>query len=171
MNLDENGVHGTFSNGSEELGHRIQIHKALESAFDSQFITCADGLIQKANDSAVSLLRCRKEFLIDKPLGLFVTPSCRRRFYETLTRLRLGTPYDQFETQMMRRGDEPRDVIGRVLLLDQNGSTNITPSYQWVLRDVTELNAIEAARVELLRKLVTAQEDEHPSTRHPIRCS
>jgi signal transduction histidine kinase len=160
MNPDENGVHGTFSNGSEELGHRVLIHRALEFAFDSQFITSADGLIQKANDSAVTLLRCRKEFLIEKPLGLFVVPGSRRRFYETLTRLRQGTPSDQFDTQMLRRGDEPRDVVARVLLLDQTGYTNGTPYFRWILRDVTEWNTAESARIELLRKLITVQEDE-----------
>ena len=72
--------------------HRIRYRWFFEFAPDCQLVTDFRGVILKANHAAAALLRCRKEFLIDKPLGLFVIAGLRARFYESLARLN-GSSY------------------------------------------------------------------------------
>jgi hypothetical protein len=77
---------------------------------DGQLVTDAKGVVLEANRAAAVILRCPKQFLVGKPLGLFVTAGGRHRFYECLTRLNGGVDYDEFETTVGRR-KERRDVM------------------------------------------------------------
>src|SRR4051794_6638685 len=83
----------------------------FESAPDGRLITDGQGLILTGNQAAIALLRCPKELLVGKPLGLFVAGGHRPRFYESLSRLWQGVSSDSFETRVSRRGEEPRDVL------------------------------------------------------------
>ena len=51
---------------------RLKYQEFFEFAPDCQLLTDSHGVIVEANHAAAALLDCRKEFLIDKPLGLFV---------------------------------------------------------------------------------------------------
>jgi len=139
---------------------RMRAQEEFEFAPDGQVVTDGHGLIQNANHAAAALLRCPKEFLAGKPLGLFVTEGHRPRFYECLSRLWRGTGSDAFETRVARRREPPRDVAVRVHVADGWRESRSTTSFRWVLRDVTVLKRAEEARAELLRRLVSAQEDE-----------
>src|SRR5262245_2949590 len=94
--------------------HQIQLWAAFDFAPDCQLVTDGHGLILRANHAAVALLRCHKEFLTGKPLGLFLADGHRPRFYESLSRLWQGGASDEFETRLARRGEAPRDVTVRV---------------------------------------------------------
>jgi signal transduction histidine kinase len=132
----------------------LRLDVGFEYAADGQVETDGQGLILRANHAAAGLLNCPKEFLPGKPLGLFVADGYRARFYESLARLWQGVSTDTFETTLTRRASRPRDV----LVVSSAGA----PSgiFRWVFRDVTVLRQAEADRAELLRRLVTAQEDE-----------
>jgi signal transduction histidine kinase len=65
---------------------------------------------------------------------------------------------DQFESSVARRGGPPLDVVVRVVADGAGDSRAAT--FRWVLRDVTELRLAEADRDRLLRRVVTAHEDE-----------
>jgi signal transduction histidine kinase len=120
-------------------------------------VTDGHGIILEANHAAAALLRCRKEFLIDKPLGLFVVAGFRSRFYESLTRVMRLVGADEFES-LVGRGGETRDVLIRVAIVDQGASA--PPVLRWLIRDDTEQRRTETARGVLLQRLVTAQEEE-----------
>jgi signal transduction histidine kinase len=132
----------------------VQYEVSFEFAPDCQMLTDGQGVILKANHAAAVLLRCPKEFLIGKPLGLFVAEGHRPRFYDSLSRLWQGLTSDGFETRLARRGEPPRDVL--VLANAEAGRA----FFRWLMRDVTELRRAEADRAELLRRIVTIQEDE-----------
>jgi PAS domain S-box-containing protein len=135
--------------------HRIRYQEFFEFAPDCQFITDSRGVILEANQAAVVLLGFRKEFQIDKPLGLFVLPGLRSRFYAGLTEV-IRNGADEFHTRLKGRGTA-RDVGVRVAArADAHGEKSL----RWIIRDLTEWLQIETARKQLLQKLVTAQEDE-----------
>ena len=139
-------------------GHRVRDREFLEFTTDGYLLTDTQGVIVEANRAAATVLRCPKEFLISKPLGLFMTVGHRARFYECLSRLHAGLARDEFETRVGRRQGEQRDLIVWVSSVD--GGAGDRPAFRWLLRDITERRRAEAAREELLRRLVTAQEDE-----------
>jgi PAS domain S-box-containing protein len=130
----------------------------VEFATDAYLVTDSQGLIIEANHATTGVLRCPKEFLIGKPLGLFVAGGGhRRRFYECLARLNDAAHSDEFEA-CVGRGGQLRDVSIRVAALDE--PRNGEAAFRWLLRDVTERRRAEAARDMLLQRLVAAQEDE-----------
>jgi PAS domain S-box-containing protein len=141
-----------------ELGaYRLRYQELFEFAPDGYLVTDGQGLILEANHAAAAVLRCPKEFLVGKPLGLFVASGHRSRFYESLARLHTAASSDEFETQVGHRG-QSRTVAVRVSFVEAIGDREAT--FRWLVRDITERRRVEAARDELLRRLVTAQEDE-----------
>jgi PAS domain S-box-containing protein len=140
--------------GAVREADRARYEAAFEFAPDGQLLTDGQGLILRGNQAAAALLRCPKEFLAGKPLGLFVAGSHRSRFYESLARLWQGVSSDTFEARISRRGEEPRDVL--VMVSAAKGGT----FFHWLFRDLTDLKRAEADRAELLRRVVTVQEEE-----------
>jgi PAS domain S-box-containing protein len=140
---------------------RIRYQELFEFASDCHVVTDSHGLILTANHAAASLLRCFKEFLIGKPLGLFVAPGFRNRFYQTLALFRNRSTSDSFESRLApRRGEGQRDVsIVAVVDDDADGSHRVR-NIHWAVRDVTDQRRAESVRADLLRRLTTAQEDE-----------
>lgn len=147
---------GTLVPGERGTGpdaHRLRYQEAFEFAPDCQLTTDGHGVILEANHAAAALLRCPKEFLVGKPLGLFAAEGYRSRFYNCLARLAGGAGSDSFETRVARRGEGPRDV--GVIASATEGRT-----LRWLVRDVTDQKRAETVRADLLARLVTAQEDE-----------
>jgi signal transduction histidine kinase len=141
--------------------HVVLARQAFEFGTEPQFRTDGHGVILEANHAAAHLLRCNKEFLIGKPLGLFLAEGQRGRFYAALSRFWQGAASVAFETQVTRRGSEPRDVEVRgVADPHKHSEGRGGVRFHWQFSDVTERNRAEAARDDLLRRIVTAQEDE-----------
>ncbi len=137
--------------------HRLRYHELFEFAPYCQLVTDSDGVILEANHAAAALFKCPKEFLIDKPLGLLVRQGARCRLYDCLAKLRRGGSPDEFDMQVGRTTDI-RDVEVRATATGTQAA--VWPAFRWLIRDVTEHRRAEAARTELLRQLVTAQENE-----------
>ncbi|MFO0957409.1 MAG: histidine kinase [Isosphaeraceae bacterium] len=136
--------------------HAQQVRHLIEFDQDGYVETDATGLIQASNQAASLLLKCSKEFLIGKPLGLFLNDGYRAEFYKCLARLHEGCIEDGFEGVVRRRGVESR-VVFRVASIAHEGGE---AAFRWTLRDVTHQRRVEAARNDLVLQLVTAQEDE-----------
>ncbi len=137
--------------------YRLRYQESFEFALDARLMTDHQGVILEANHAAATLLCCRKEFLVGKPLGLFVAEGSRNLFYQSLLRLMKASGSDEFETRVGRNG-KPRDVIMKVSVAD--GEAGAGAMLRWLLQDVTERRLATAARADLLRRLVSAQEDE-----------
>ena len=136
---------------------RIRYQELFEFAPDCQVVTDDRGIILEANHAASALLRCPKEFLVGKPLGLFVADGHRPRFYQGLTRILGAGGSNEFETRVGLRG-EFRDVAMRAAVVE--GEASRLPAFRWLVRDITEHRRAEAIRADLMHQLVTAQEDE-----------
>jgi PAS domain S-box-containing protein len=149
---------GPLPEGTGHTAHQRGYRDAFNFSPDGQLVTDSSGVILEANHAAADLLRCRKEFLLGKPLALFSAPGCRQRFYLGISRLARDASTDSFETLVARAGEGPRAVWVIGWLGD--GEPLGGRRQYWLLRDVTELRRSEAARAELQRRLATAQEDE-----------
>jgi signal transduction histidine kinase len=147
--------------GPHHYDQLVWAQEVFEFAPDPRLRTDGRGIILAANHAAAALLRCPKEFLVDKPLGLFIAEG-RRGFYDHLNRLRQGSPGEAFETRVGRPGEHMRDVAVVVVpeYREHDNSHPVVVVFRWQLTDVTDRKRAEAARDELLKRLVTAQEDE-----------
>jgi signal transduction histidine kinase len=122
-------------------------------ASDCRLVTDRHGVIREANDAAVLLLECQKDILIGQPLSRFVAPGDRAPFDRHLGRLSGGERAVAFESRVGDR--EPwRDILTLAVRSDANDLC------WWVLRDITRFKRALRERADLIRKLVTAQEDE-----------
>lgn len=75
---------------NQELAYERQRYADLFNfAPDAYFVTDPDGNIHEANRAAVQLFHCPHEFLIGKPLVVFVAEKEHRDFRTRLTGLRL----------------------------------------------------------------------------------
>jgi signal transduction histidine kinase len=137
--------------GPTEL--RLKYKEQFEFLLDCHLLTDRQGVILEANFAAVTLLDCRKEFLIGKPLGLFVADEFRNTFYQHLIRITLGGRTAAFESRVGRSVPR-RDVLVLPFPSDDNHHV------RWILRDITPVKRFDRDRTELLGRLVTAQEDE-----------
>jgi signal transduction histidine kinase len=146
----------------EPYVRRTWVQELFEFATEAQLVTDGHGLILAANHAAAALLRCPKVFILGKPLGLFVVKGYRGRFYSSLSQLWQGLAADTFETRMARGGGSPRDVTLAVVAEPRDGTERARDAthFHWRLADVTDRKRAEADRADLLRRLVTAQEDE-----------
>ncbi|QEH34815.1 Oxygen sensor histidine kinase NreB [Aquisphaera giovannonii] len=135
--------------------HGVRRRRLVEFASEGHLRTDGQGIVLEANQVACMILDCPKEFLLGKPLGLFVAQSHRSRFYQGLAGLHRNADWDEFEVLL---GKGPRLAIVRAMSLPpEEGEPG---DFQWVLKDVTERRQAEAIRGDLMRRLVRAQEDE-----------
>src|SRR5262249_52468427 len=148
--------------GETPYAQLVWIQEVFEFAPDARIRTDGRGLILEANHAAAALLRCPKEFLIGKPLGLFIAEGSRPRFYNSLTRLLHGGSGDVFESRVARPGETTRDVTVAVVPdhRDPDNPDREVAAFRWQMADVTDRKQAESARDRLLARLVTAQEDE-----------
>jgi two-component system sensor kinase FixL len=129
----------------EVIGARLAYRELFDFTTEAQFITSPTGIILDANRAAADLLRARKEFLIDKPLPLFVHPSCRFDFYSCLTRWRkggLGTVQEWHGRLQPLRG---RQIDVMVWVAEINDEQSRPISLRWLMRDLSALRAAELA--------------------------
>jgi PAS domain S-box-containing protein len=153
-----NGTPSSEALVTELFNRRVQYQEAFEFAPDCQVVTDGHGLILEANHAAAVLLRCPKQFLAGKPLGLFMATGYRSRFYESLSRLWRGLVSDSFESRLIHRSGRSTEVL--IWAVGRESETRPRTLIHWLIRDLTARKQAEAARAELLGRLVTAHEDE-----------
>jgi PAS domain S-box-containing protein len=139
---------------NEELAATRQIVEAerqryqdlFEFAPDAYLVTDHEGTIQEGNSAAASLLGVRPEFLLGKPLAVFVLDGDRPTFRDRLTRMQEAnqTIEDwQLNLQPRERIPFPASVTIGVM---RDAAGRLT-GLRWLIRDITERRRAE----ELLR--------------------
>jgi PAS domain S-box-containing protein len=106
-------------------------------------VTDARGRIQEANRATSDLLSCNAEFLVGKPLSLFVPRQERKGFRTQLNRLRKLQPVPTCELDLQSFNGELfpaaitvtsiRDLQGKLL------------GFRWLIRDITKRKRAEEA--------------------------
>ena len=101
---EDRATHGSWAaQGDPAYADLLRAQEAFEFAPDAQVRTDFAGVLVAANYAATDLLRCPKEFLPGKPLGLFVAEGHRAEFYNTLIRAIKGDVAAAVETRLARQ--------------------------------------------------------------------
>src|SRR6476646_4601069 len=82
---------------------RQRYQDLFEFAPDSYIVTDVNGKIQEFNQAAIALLNVPREFLLDKPLAIFVDRLERSTFRLQLLRLQQGYGVQELEIRLQPR--------------------------------------------------------------------
>jgi PAS domain S-box-containing protein len=127
-----------------EQTQRLHYQELIDFALDGYLVTDLSGVVREANYAAAALLNYRKEFLLDKPLPLFVAVDQRRAFYSRLAQLaKLEEAEHNWEVRLRPRNRAPIHVILTVATL--SGQDGRPIGLRWLLRDTSAVERAEQA--------------------------
>jgi PAS domain S-box-containing protein len=135
---------------------RQRYQDLFEFAPEGYLVTDLNGIIQEANHAATAALDVDQEFLMGKPLLVFVAEEDRKTFHDRLAGLRTDTSTAQdWEIGLQPRHGAPFPAsmtVGKVR--DKAGRLD---GFRWLLQDVTErrrvAEALRQANEELERRV------------------
>jgi PAS domain S-box-containing protein len=136
--------------------YRLRYQELFDFARVPQLVTDLRGVISEVNHAMAALFGISREFLIGKPLGLLISPESRRRFYHSLVNLR-GGGSDRFEALITARTKRKATMVQAVALEE---SPPADGSIRWQLEDVSYRGDDQRLQRELMRRIVTSQEEE-----------
>ena len=127
----------------------------FEFAPDAYIETDHKGVIQEANHAAGNLLRVRTNFLVGKPLRLFVEPADASIFYNLLEE----NQHTRISEIHIVLRDHTKLVVAVTVapFFDPLGNKG---GYRWMLRDITSLKQAENELMEVKRQLLSNNETE-----------
>jgi PAS domain S-box-containing protein len=124
----------------------------FEFAPDGYLVTSPEGVIQEANRAAAALLQVRRDFLVGKPLFLYVATQSRETFSAHLNRLKTGQERQSttWEMRLQPRGDNSFHAALTVgPMYDAQGRVT---GLRWLLRDISQRVQMEGALRESEQK-------------------
>jgi len=122
---------------------RTRYRRLFDFSPDGYFVTDAHGVIREANRMGGTLLGRPSEWLVGKPLAVFVPIRERARFRLLLTRLASETSVHAFATQLASARREFFALL-RVQAVPSSASHGAIELW-WTLRDVSQKRAAEEA--------------------------
>lgn len=127
----------------------------FEYAPDGYLITNAWGIIQEVNQTAAKMLNRRQDFLVGKPMSIFIPQLERRTFYNLLHLLREAEPIQGMEIRIEPYSDRPT-FTATISIATVRDRENKIVGFRWLLRDVTELRKaqIESQRQQRRSQLL-----------------
>ncbi|MCY7273755.1 MAG: PAS domain-containing protein [Phormidesmis sp. CAN_BIN44] len=120
---------------------RQRYQELFEFAPDGYLVTDVNGKIQEANRAALVMLNVSQEFLVGKPLSVFIDHPERYRFDRELDRLQQSEKLQDWEIRLRPYQRSPFDAaltVSSVYNLDGHGG-----NLRWLLRDITERKQVE----------------------------
>lgn len=140
----------------ERLAERQRYQDLFEFAPDAYLVTDVDGKILEANYAAAELFQLSQEFLIGKPLVLFVTQIGRRNFSIQLIRLQETDWLQNWEITLQQRNGQIFDAAINVKAVRDRDGKAI--GLRWLVRDVT-IRKRREERLRLLESVVVNAND------------
>lgn len=150
---------------------RQRYQELFELAPDGYLVTDVNGKIQEANRAAGLLFNIKPQFLVGKPLNLFIAQEDRQTFYSQLTQVAQGERRQEWEVGIQPRNGKPIDValtVAPVRDRDRVSEALATPgasalaalgasaersknpgkliTLRWLLRDITDRKRMEEQR-------------------------
>lgn len=122
---------------------RLLYQECFDFASEGFAITDGHGIIHEANYAAARLLNARREFLLGKPLGLFLSESSRRRFYAELVWLGASGRIEPWDALLHGQGGEPREISLAAIVTANEVGQHLW--VRWLLRDISSVRQTERA--------------------------
>lgn len=120
---------------------RQRYQELFEFAPDGYLVTDANGRIQEANNAIASLLNVSQQFIVGKPLLVFINQPDRSTFHLKLDRLQQLDKLEDWEIHLRSPKRSPFDAALTVSAV--RNSDGQIGSLRWLLRDITERKQIE----------------------------
>ncbi len=130
---------------------RWRYQELFEFAPDGYLVTDVKGRIQEANRAASAMLNTAQEFLVGKPLSVFIDPLERDRFGLELDRVQQLERLQNWQIRLRPRQRSPFDATLTVSTV--HNSEGYVVNLCWLLRDITERKQVERLLENLNSKL------------------
>jgi two-component system NtrC family sensor kinase len=133
---------------------RQHYQELFEFAPDGYLITDSHGIAQEANDNAAKLLGLRRDFLVGKPLIIYISKPEHTSFRQLFARLKAGEAVVNWETEIQPRDRAPfpASLTVSAIPTDRAGRDEVG-SLRWILRDVTQQKTAEIQLEKQLRSI------------------
>ena len=160
---------------TEEVAVERQRYQNLfELAPDGYLVTNAEGIIVEANRVTAAMLRMSQNYLIGKPLALFIAADERQAFRRDLIQLKQIDRDRQQEWLicLQPRQEPPFEAsLSVATTFDHDG--NLT-ELRWLLRDITERRQLEEAKMrmkltEMMNSDLTAEISQRQQLEQTLR--
>lgn len=138
----------------EDATHRYR--EWFDFAPDAYFVTSRDGVIREANRKAALLLNAPQDFMIGKPLVVFIDSEARRAFRTALAECREREGHAEWETRLQPRHRLYIDVQFSVFSLHFGSGSD---ELRWTVRDITDRKRDEA-QIALQMERIEAMNQE-----------
>ncbi|MDZ8240026.1 MAG: PAS domain S-box protein [Nostoc sp. ChiQUE01a] len=117
---------------------RRRYRDLFEFAPDGYLVTNIQGSIQQANQAAATLLSAQQQYLIGKPLVVFIAEPERQAFRTRLAQLQ---EVQGWEVYLKPRSREPFPVVLSVTSIHDEQGQQV--GWRWLLRNITERKLAE----------------------------
>lgn len=126
-----------LSNTRQQVESERQRYQDLFNlAPEAYLVTDAKGKIQEANLQIASMLNVSQEFLVGKPLLVFISEEARPSFQLQIARLPQQRKINDWEIGFLPRNGQPVDVAISISMFRDPISSRI--SLHWLLRDISD---------------------------------
>ena len=122
---------------------RQRYQELFDFAPDGYVVTDATGTIQEANRAIATLLAVPQDFLVGKPLVVFVAEKDRKAFHIQLTRLTESQRLEDWEVYLQPREGKPFPAAITTSII-RNPEDKLV-GLRWLIRDITERKEAEEA--------------------------
>lgn len=138
------------------LTERRRYYELFDFAPDGYLVTDVNGVIQEANQAAVSMIGIDSYYLVGKPLVTYIVLDQRQRFLEQLRNVRTQYMPLRWETRMKPRHLPEFDVAITLATATHEASPK-SRQLRWLLRDISERKQLEAQEREQYFRLTFEQ--------------
>jgi PAS domain S-box-containing protein len=120
---------------------RQRYRELFEFAPDGYLVTDANGRILEVNHAIAALLNISQEFLLGKPLLIFIDQPDRSRFHLKLDQLQQLNKLQDWQIRLRSPQRSPFDAALTVAVV--RNTTGQIVSLRWLLRDISERKQVE----------------------------
>jgi PAS domain S-box-containing protein len=120
---------------------RQRYQELFDFAPDGYVVTDATGTIQEANRAIATLLAVSQDFLVGKPLVVFVADKDRTPFHVQLTRLTGLQRFEDWEVYLQPREGKPFPAAITIMRDPEDKLIGL----RWLIRDITKRKEAEEA--------------------------
>ena len=150
---------------------RQRYQELFAGAPEAYLVTDTEGTIQEANRAASLLLNVSPQFLVGKPLIVYIDKADRQDFHVRLSQLLRGKELDQdsdsyWDVRLQPRHRSACDV--EMTVRQGEGDGNERDTLSWLFHDVTAHKQVENTRQLLSQRVIEVQENERHRLAHSL---